>query len=102
MLKFGWLMKTAFRYFSNKYLICLIILVFHIMFTEETNLFQLIKIKRTLAESNVNIDKMRLEIARTTKANLELTTNLKAKEKFARENYHMKKANEDIFVFIEK
>ena len=72
------------------------------MFTEETNLFQLIKIKRTLAESNVNIDKMRLEIARTTKANLELTTNLNAKEKFAREKYHMKKANEDIFVFIEK
>ena len=95
-------MKTAFKYFSNKYLICLFILVFHIMFTEETNLFQLIKIKSTLSESTSNINKMQIEIARTTKANLELTTDLIAKEKFAREKYHMKKANEDIFVFIEK
>lgn len=95
-------MKTAFKYFSNKYLICLFILVFHIMFTEETNLFQLIKIKSTLSESTSNINKMQIEIARTMKANLELTTDLIAKEKFAREKYHMKKANEDIFVFIEK
>lgn len=72
------------------------------MFTEETNLFQLIKIKSTLSESTSNINKMQIEIARTMKANLELTTDLIAKEKFAREKYHMKKANEDIFVFIEK
>ena len=95
-------MRTAFKYFSNKYLICLTILVLHILFTEETNLFELVKIKKTLSESKINIDKMRTEIDATAKANLELTTDMVAKEKYAREKYHMKKANEDIFVFVEK
>ena len=95
-------MKRALKYFSNKYLICLTILVLHILFTEETNLFELVKMKRTLSESKLNINKMRNEIEATTKANLELTTDMVAKEKFAREKYHMKKEDEDIFVFVEK
>ena len=95
-------MKRAFKYFPNKYLICLTILVLHILFTEETNLFELVKMKRTLSESKLNIDKMRNEIEATTKANLELTTDMVAKEKFAREKYHMKKKDEDIVVIGEK
>ena len=54
-------MKRALKYFSNKYLICLTILVLHILFTEETNLFELVKMKRTLSESKLNINKMRNE-----------------------------------------
>lgn len=94
--------KKAIKIFSNKYLICAILLSLHISFTEETNLFQLLKIKSTLAESREKNEKMRVEIDETMQANLELTTNIKAKEKYARENYYMKKADEDIFVFIEK
>ena len=72
------------------------------MFTEETNLFQLMKFKSALAESKSNNEKMRIEIEETEIANQELTTNIKAKEKYARENYNMKKEDEDIFVFVEK
>ncbi|MFT7611746.1 MAG: cell division protein DivIC [Parvicellaceae bacterium] len=96
------LMKTTLKFIANKYLICATLLALHISFTEETNLFELIKIKSTLSESKSANDKMRIEIDETTQANLELTTNMAAKEKYARENYHMKKANEDIFVFVEK
>ena len=95
-------MKTTLKIIANKYLICATLLALHISFTEETNLFELIKIKTTLSESKFDNDKMRVEIDETTQANLELTTNMAAKEKYARENYHMKKANEDIFVFVEK
>jgi len=95
-------MKITLKIIANKYLICATLLALHISFTEETNLFELIKIKSALSESKSVNDKMRIEIDETTQANLELTTNMAAKEKYARENYHMKKANEDIFVFIEK
>ena len=95
-------MKTVVTFFSNKYLICLTLLLLHITFTEETNLFELIKIKTKLAESGEVNERMRQEIDETMKANMELTTNMEAKEKYARENYHMKKAGEDIFVFVEK
>ncbi len=83
-------------------MICCTLLTLHIAFTEETNLFELLRIKNTLAESRETNEKMRQEIAETSKANLELTTNMEAKEKYARENYFMKKADEDIYVFVEK
>lgn len=45
---------------------------------------------------------MRAEIEEIDTATEELTTNIKAKEKYARETYFMKKSNEDIFVFVEE
>ena len=95
-------MKTALKIFANKYLICVTLLTLHIAITEETNLFELLKIKSTLAESRESNDKMRGEIEETIQANLELTTSMEAKEKYARENYFMKKADEDIYVFLEE
>ena len=42
------------------------------------------------------------QIAITDEAYKELTTNPATQEKFAREHYHMKRANEDVFVIVEK
>jgi cell division protein FtsB len=42
------------------------------------------------------------EIIKVEQQYHDLTTNKATQEKFARENYWMKKDNEDVFVFIEK
>jgi cell division protein FtsB len=42
------------------------------------------------------------EIAKVEKQYQELTTNSESQEKFARENYMMKKDNEDVFVIVNK
>ncbi len=42
------------------------------------------------------------EITKVEKQYQELTTNSESQEKFARENYMMKKDNEDVFVIVNK
>ena len=42
------------------------------------------------------------EISKVEKQYQELTTNSESQEKFARENYMMKKDNEDVFVIVNK
>lgn len=42
------------------------------------------------------------QIAITDEEYRELTTNPATQEKFAREHYHMKRDNEDVFVIVEK
>lgn len=95
-------MKIAFKYIKNKYVIISTILLLHLLITEETNLFQLISERQQIGVVKKENDKKRQEIVDTKRAIEELTTNKQALEKFAREQYFMKKKNEDVFIFIEK
>ena len=74
----------------------------HLLITEETNVFQLISERREITRIKKENIQKRLEIEQTKQAVAELTSNKKALEKFAREQYFMKKDNEDVFIFIEK
>ena len=95
-------MKVAFKYIKNKYVIISTLLVLHLLITEETNVFQLISERRQIGVVKQENEHKRQEIIDTKQAIKELTTDKKALEKFAREQYFMKKANEDVFIFIEK
>ena len=78
------------------------LLALHLLTTEETNVFQLISERQQISVVEKENEQKRKEIIETKRAIEELTTNKEALEKFAREQYFMKKANEDVFIFVEK
>ena len=101
-------MSTAARIFvkliplvKNKYILTLIIFFFWLLFFDSNNLIDRYKELRKLRQferdriyftERIDIDSERLKQLKTSNKNL---------EKFAREQYFMKKPNEEIFVIIE-
>ncbi len=97
-------MKTIiafyFKYVHNKYGFTIIAFLVWMVFFDSNNLIdrvESIKQRRKL-ESDIEYFKHRIE---TDSRNLnELRTNREVLEKFAREQYFMKKENEDIFIIV--
>ncbi|MEE4196827.1 MAG: septum formation initiator family protein [Bacteroidales bacterium] len=94
--------KTILPYIKNKYIITFLVFLIWLLFFDRNNLVdriqeinhynQLEKDKHYFKE-RIDADSRRLE---------QLKTNNKNLEKFAREQYYMKKADEDIFVVVEE
>ena len=94
--------KFTINVIRNKYVLTLVVFAIWVLFLDNNNLIDRVdymnkynQLKRDEIYYNEKIatDYERLEELRTNKDNL---------EKFAREQYLMKKANEDIFIFVEK
>lgn len=94
--------KFTINVIRNKYVLTLVVFAIWVLFLDNNNLIDRVdymkkynQLKRDEVYYNEKIatDYKRLEELRTNKENL---------EKFAREQYLMKKANEDIFIFVEK
>lgn len=94
--------QKILTYLKNKYFIISFLLLLHLLITEDTNVFQLISEHIQIGVIKNENDAKRAEIIKTKQAVKELTTNKDELEKFAREQYFMKKKNEDIFIFVEK
>lgn len=95
-------LKKYLPYLKNKYLIAFIVLIFVLLVIEDTNIFSLVELKsdlKDLKEDNIQKEK---DIENIKQKTLELTTNPEALEKFARENYKMKKKDEVIYLFVDK
>ncbi len=93
--------KKIVTFFKNKYMLTMLFFVVWIIFFDQNNLidrFQSIQKNRSLEnektyyQEKIEDDKRKLNELRTDRENL---------EKFAREQYYMKKDNEDIFVLVE-
>ncbi|MFO7827473.1 MAG: septum formation initiator family protein [Bacteroidales bacterium] len=94
--------KKILPFIKNKYIMTFLIFLVWLLFFDRNNLVdrvrelnhlsQLEKDKKYFKE-RIDIDSERLE---------QLKTNNKNLEKFAREQYFMKKKNEDIFVVVEE
>jgi cell division protein FtsB len=94
--------KKILPYVKNKYILTILIFIVWLLFFDRNNLLdraqelghlrQLEKDKKYYIE-RIDKDAKRLEQLRTNSKNL---------EKFAREQYLMKKDKEDIFVIVEK
>ena len=94
--------SALLRRFRNKYLIAFLIFLVWVMVFDRNSLIDRVKYMRTLSElkaekeyylQKYEEDSRRLNELRTDDANL---------EKFAREQYLMKRENEDVFVIIEE
>jgi len=86
----------------NKYLIALVFFVIWVTFFDENNWMQHRQNQKELAllEEQVNFYKQKIQADK--RKLIELQTNDENLEKFAREQFLMKKADEDVYVIVEE
>ncbi|MDD3320414.1 MAG: septum formation initiator family protein [Paludibacter sp.] len=87
--------------FLNKYLIVLVVFTVFITFFDEHNLIDRFNTFRKIKSLEKEQQFYQDEIEATKKKKNELESNNENLEKFAREQYLMKKSNEDIFIIKE-
>jgi len=96
------ILKAFLKTIKNKYLFAFLVFSVWMIFLDDNNILflrqNLNKVKRYRIESVYYKDKIQKDMERLD----ELKTSSKNLEKFAREQFLMKKKNEDIFVIIEK
>jgi len=86
----------------NKYIIVFIAFAIWIMFFDENSLTQHRKNLEELVQLEEQVDLYKHKIESDKRKLYELQTNDENLEKFAREQFFMKKANEDIYVIEEE
>ena len=84
----------------NKYLLVVLALAVWLLFFDKNDLFSQFALKKEVKKLEADVQYYRDEIARNQKEMVELQSNPKLLEKFAREHYLMKKDNEDIFILV--
>lgn len=97
--------ETKFFAFINKfgkYHITIAIFLFIILVWDDNNIFNRIMLDRKIHQLNGEIEHYEGIIKESTDRLNELQTNGDNLEKFARENYLMKKQDEDIFIVEEE
>lgn len=84
----------------NKYAITFLLFLFYVLFISNNDIFTQYKSVKKLSDLTAEREALKVKIERDREALNELTTNIESLEKFARENYRMKKANEELFVIV--
>jgi cell division protein DivIC len=95
------LRAKAISLIKNKYVISLLVLLVWLLFFDRNNLVDRYKDVRNLKQLKEEKDYYKEKTQTTHKRLNELETDKENLEKFAREQYLMKKEDEDIFVIIE-
>ena len=90
--------RKIFSIISNKYLVALVFFAVIILFTDHNNFFEQWNRKQELKELQTKKEYYQQEIDKTKKQLADLSNNPAALEKYARENFFMKRSNEDVFV----
>lgn len=87
---------------KNKYFLTTIGIIVWLLFFDKNDVFSqselITKLNKLKADRNYYIQ----EIQNNKMAIEDLKTNKKSLEKFAREKYHMKRDNEDVYVIVKK
>ncbi len=94
--------KTLFKTLTNKYLFVFLIFCVWMIFLDEHNILFLRQNTNKLKRFRVEEKYYKAKISADSQKLKELKTDSKNLEKFAREQFLMKKKNEDIFLIIEK
>lgn len=94
--------KIIWPYMKNKYVITLVAFTVWISFFSQYNLTDRVKLSRSFRDLQREREYYMDQIMRDSARLHELTTDQDNLEKFAREQYYMKKPNEDIFVVVEE
>ena len=90
------------KFLRNKYAVTAVGFVVWMSFFNDIDLFFIGKSKLQLSEMKKEVIRYDQEIEMTREALYDLTTNKETLEKFAREQYFMKRDNEDLFVIRER
>tara|TARA_B110000263_G_scaffold86193_1_gene75262 strand:- start:405 stop:722 length:318 start_codon:yes stop_codon:yes gene_type:complete len=102
MLKLKEFYKKIPSVFKNKYFIVGFLFIIWIVFLDENNLVLLNQQQSNLEKNQEIIDSLENEISEMEDKLERLNNDQKELEKFARENFLMKKENEDIIIIREK
>ena len=94
--------KWILRFFKNKYTLSTVIFLLWLTFFNEIDLIYIFQSRREVADLRAEVQRMKDDNARAAESLHDLTTNTYSLEKFARENYYMKRANEEVYVFKER
>lgn len=94
--------KLILKWLKNKFVIASIIFTVWICFLDENNLLERFQNLRELRQLKADKEYYQEKIEIDTKRLNELKTDNENLEKFAREQYLMKKDNEDVFVIVEE
>ena len=86
------------KWIVNKYVITILVFAILLLFSQNNNLIYYFKIKEQWKEGEKQKNFILEEIKQDSIRNADLEKNIKAKEKYGREKYLMKAANEDIYV----
>lgn len=95
-------MRKILPYIKNKYLITVIGLGVWVIFFDKNDLSTQLELREKVRQLEKERDYFAHEIDIINNQVKELTTNSEALERFAREEYLMKRDNEDIFVIVEQ
>lgn len=82
----------------NKYLLTVTVFAVWMLFFDKNDVFTLMQRRRDLAEIEDSKAYFSQKIAESKKFSKEIQSDAAAIEKFARERYHMKRENEDLFL----
>lgn len=91
-------MKKLLKIIANKYVIATLVFVAVIVFIDPYNLVVTNRVKHQVRELHAEEEALREAIVADSASNAALRGNLDAIEHYGRENYYMKRPNEDIFV----
>ena len=86
----------------NKYVAVLVVFVLYISFFDAHDLISQIEIKMELREISEEINFLDTDTESAKRQIQELTSDKETLEKFAREQYRMKRENEEIFVLLQE
>ena len=91
-------MKKILKIVANKYVIATLVFVVIIVFLDPYNLFVTNRVKHQVDELHMEEVELQKAIAADSANNAALRGNLDAIEHYGRENYYLKRSNEDIYV----
>lgn len=98
--KFKKIWRFLLPLLKNKYILTSIFFIVWVIFFDNNNLLDRVNNIRVLNQLNKDHDYYKEKISIDSKRLDELRTNKENLEKFAREQYLMKKKNEDIFIIV--
>ena len=87
---------------NNKYAITIIVFGVWMLFFDNNNFIAQIRLNRTLHELELEKEYYLTEIEKDKLATFELITDTLTLEKFGREQYLMKRDNEDIYLIVDE
>jgi cell division protein DivIC len=96
------IIKKILPFLKNKYVLATLFFVIWLIFFDQNNLLDRVTAIRNYHQMERDKEYYIEKIKVDTKKLNELRTDRENLEKFAREQYYMKRANEDIFVVVDE
>ena len=94
--------KRVLKYLKNKYILASVVFVAWVTLFNDIDLLYIIECRMEVASLRREVRMLHEKNEKTKLILRDLTTNTQSMEKYARETYFMKRANEDVYVFKER